>query len=573
MQTLTKKSNMLAEHKLKNLLNLISSSTSEELIWMNGYLNGIVSKQLSKEEQPVVKNGVNKITIAYGTETGNSKKLATEFAAKAKRQGIHAKVQSLDQYRLNDLTKEEYFLAVISTHGDGEPPAAAKKFYDHVHQNGFKLDKLKYSVLALGDTSYPLFCKAGEDVDEQLNKLGGRRIAPLQKCDIDFDTEADEWFSNVFRSLTDEHASAVTAYPHVIPKKSTGKKNYTGTLLAHINLNDKGSAKETYHIEITAEDVSYQPGDSIGIIPENDKIAVEKIIALTGIDAATNVDYKDELISVYDLLHKKLNIVYLPERVVKHYAAIVKKDIPVKRIDLSELLKTYPVKDAGQFLEIIKILEPTSPRLYSIASSPEAHSGELHITVAKNYFNINDEIKYGLASDFLSHLNENNELKFYIHPNNQFRLPEEDKNIIMIGPGTGIAPFRSFIAERDATGATGKNWLFFGEQHFATDFLYQTEIQNWFETGVLTKVNLAFSRDQSEKIYVQHKMLQHGAEFFEWLNAGSYVYVCGAKEPMSIDVEQTLLQIIELFGDRSKEEAEQYLDDMKEDGRYVKDVY
>ena len=573
MQTLTKKSNMLAEHKLKNLLNLISSSTSEELIWMNGYLNGIVSKQLSKEEQPVVKNGVNKITIAYGTETGNSKKLATEFAAKAKRQGIHAKVQSLDQYRLNDLTKEEYFLAVISTHGDGEPPAAAKKFYDHVHQNGFKLDKLKYSVLALGDTSYPLFCKAGEDVDEQLNKLGGWRIAPLQKCDIDFDTDANEWFSNVFRSLTDEHASAVTAYPHVIPKKSTGKKNYTGTLLAHINLNDKGSAKETYHIEITAEDVSYQPGDSIGIIPENDKIAVEKIIALTGIDAATNVDYKDELISVYDLLHKKLNIVYLPERVVKHYAAIVKKDIPVKRIDLSELLKTYPVKDAGQFLEIIKILEPTSPRLYSIASSPEAHSGELHITVAKNSFNINDEIKYGLASDFLSHLNENNELKFYIHPNNQFRLPEEDKNIIMIGPGTGIAPFRSFIAERDATGATGKNWLFFGEQHFATDFLYQTEIQNWFETGVLTKVNLAFSRDQSEKIYVQHKMLQHGAEFFEWLNAGSYVYVCGTKEPMSIDVEQTLLQIIELFGDRSKEEAEQYLDDMKEDGRYVKDVY
>ncbi len=186
---------MLAEDKLKILQDLISSSTSEELAWMNGYLNGVVSNQERKEIKPVVKNGVNKITIAYGTETGNSKKLATEFAAKAKKQGIHAKVQSLDQYRLNDLTKEEYFLAVISTHGDGEPPAAAKKFYDHVHQNGFKLDKLKYSVLALGDTSYPLFCKAGEDVDEQLSKLGGNRIAPLQKCDLDFDSEADEWFT------------------------------------------------------------------------------------------------------------------------------------------------------------------------------------------------------------------------------------------------------------------------------------------------------------------------------------------------------------------------------------------
>ena len=204
---------MLEENKLKILLNLLGDLTNEELIWVNGYLNGIVSKQLSKEEQPVVKSGVNKITIAYGTETGNSKKLATEFAAKAKKQGIHAKVQSLDQYRLNDLAKEEYFLAVISTHGDGEPPAAAKKFYDHVHQNGFKLDKLKYSVLALGDTSYPLFCKAGEDVDEQLNKLGGKRIAPLQKCDLDFDAEADEWFSQVFKALNNDSGSSVAVAP------------------------------------------------------------------------------------------------------------------------------------------------------------------------------------------------------------------------------------------------------------------------------------------------------------------------------------------------------------------------
>ena len=560
---------MLAEHKLKTLLNLISNSTSEELIWMNGYLNGIVLTQNVKEE--IQKNsGVNKITIAYGTETGNSKKLATEFAAKAKKQGIHAKVQSMEQYRLNDLSKEEYFLAVISTHGDGEPPAAAKRFYEHVHQNGFKLDKLKYSVLALGDTSYPLFCKAGEDVDEQLNKLGGKRIAPLQKCDIDFDAEAEEWFSNIFRSLNED---STTAPPPAIIKKSKGKKNYAGTLLSHINLNDTGSAKETYHIEIAAEDVSYQPGDSIGIIPENDKAIVEEIITLTGIDATTNINYKEELVSVYELLYKKLNIVYLPERFVKHYASIVKKDIPIQRIDLLLLLKNYPVKNAGEFLEVIKILEPITPRLYSIASSPEAHAGEVHITVAKNSFAINKETKYGLASEFLSQFNADDKLKFYVHPNNQFRLPEEDKNIIMIGPGTGIAPFRSFIAERDATGATGKNWLFFGEQHFTTDFFYQTEIQNWFETGSLTKINTAFSRDQQEKIYVQHKMSQHGAEFFEWLNAGSYVYVCGAKEPMSVDVEHALLQIIEQFGERSREDAVKYLDDMKEDGRYVKDVY
>lgn len=564
---------MLEKNKLQILLNLLGDLTSEELIWVNGYLNGIVSQQLPKEEPKVVKSGVNKITIAYGTETGNSKKLATEFAAKAKKHGIHAKVQSLDQYRMNDLAKEEYFLTIISTHGDGEPPAAAKKFYDHVHQNGFNLDKLKYSVLALGDTSYPLFCKTGEDVDEQLNKLGGKRIAPLQKCDVDFAQDADEWFSQVFKALSNGSESSVSPVPKVISKKPAGKKIYTGTLLSHVNLNDVGSNKQTYHIEIAADDIVYQPGDSIGIVPENDKAFVEKIISLTGIEADRNIDYKDELISVYDLLHKKLNIIYLPERVIKHYASIVQQDIPATRMDLLDLLKIYPVKDDTKFLDVIKILEPTTPRLYSIASSPEAHSGEVHITVVKNSFKVNNEIKYGLASDFLSYLGPDNEVKFYVHPNNQFRLPAEDKNIIMIGPGTGIAPFRSFIAERDSIGASGKSWLFFGEQHFATDFLYQTEIQNWFETGSLTKVNTAFSRDQQQKIYVQHKMLEHGAEFFEWLQAESYVYVCGTKDPMSIDVENTLLQVIEKFGERSKKDAIKYLDDMKEDGRYVKDVY
>ncbi len=563
---------MLAENKLKALQNLISQATNEELIWMNGYLNGIVSSKETKETV-VSKNGVNKITIAYGTETGNSKRLATEFAAKAKKQGIHAKVQSLDQYRLNDLTKEEYFLAVISTHGDGEPPAAAKKFYDHVHNNGFKLDKLKYSVLALGDTSYPLFCKAGEDVDQQLNKLGGQRFFPIQKCDIDYETEASEWFEEICKTLNDNPGVPAITEPRVTTKKSSGKKIYKGNLLAHINLNDRGSNKETYHIEIEAEDLSYQPGDSIGIIPENNKAVVEEIIAITGIDDTANIDYKDELFSVYDLLQKKLNITYLPERVIKQYAAIVEKVFTIERSNLLDLLKKYPPKDADQFTEIIKVLEPTAPRLYSIASSPELHPGEIHITVAKNSFCINDTIQYGLASEFLSHFNTGGELAFYIHPNNRFRLPEEDKNIIMIGPGTGIAPFRSFIAERDATGASGKNWLFFGEQHFITDFLYQSEIQNWFETGSLTKVSTAFSRDQQEKIYVQHKMMQHGNEFFEWLQTGAYVYLCGTKDPMSIDVEQTLLEIIEKYGERSIEDAEKYLDSLKEDGRYVTDVY
>lgn len=564
---------MLVESRLKTLQDFINTSTHDELVWVNGYLNGILSKQNAKEPTAEVKTNVSKITIAYATETGNSKRLATTFAAKAKKQGIHAKVQSLDQYKLNDLTKEEYFLAVISTHGDGEPPASARKFYDHVHQNGFKLPKLKYSVLALGDSSYPLFCKAGEDVDQQLTKLGGNRISPLQKCDVDYETEAEEWLNRVFSTLNENASGSVATPTPAIAKKPKGRTTYIGRILSHVNLNDIGSLKETNHIEIEAEDVVYQPGDSIGIIPENKKDIVNRIISLVGIDPAKNIDYKDELISVYDLLQKKLNIVHLPERVVRKYASVLQQDIPETKIDLLDLLRIYPVKDEKEFTVILKILEPTAPRLYSISSSPEAHPGEVHITVAKNCFDVNSESKYGLASEFLSLLNEDNELSFYISPNNQFRLPEEDKNIIMIGPGTGIAPFRSFIAERDATGASGKNWLFFGEQHFITDFLYQTELQSWLETDVLTKIDTAFSRDQNEKIYVQHKMLNKGDEIFQWLHAGSYVYVCGAKEPMSVDVENTLLQIIEQSGERSKEEAQEYFNNLKEEGRYVTDVY
>jgi sulfite reductase (NADPH) flavoprotein alpha-component len=221
----------------------------------------------------------------------------------------------------------------------------------------------------------------------------------------------------------------------------------------------------------------------------------------------------------------------------------------------------------------VEILEPITPRLYSIASSPEAHSGEVHITVARDKFRVNGEVKYGLCSDFLSRLPENAEMAFYVSKNSQFRLPAPDKDIIMIGPGTGVAPFRAFLAERDATGASGKNWLFFGDQHFASDFLYQTEMQNWVETGVLTRMNVAFSRDQDQKIYVQHKMMQHGADVYHWLESGAYLYLCGAKEPMSVDVENTLLLIIETFGNKSKEAAAQYLDLLREEGRYLKDVY
>lgn len=566
---------MLVSNKMKLIEEILSTFNREELFWLNGFIEGKLSVSSQIETATPVKPSVNKITITYGTETGNSKKLASEFAAKAKKSGINAKIISLDQYRLNDLPKEEYLLSIISTHGEGEPPSAAKKFYDHIHNNGFKLDKLKYGVLALGDTSYPLFCKAGEDVDQQLNKLGGERIIPLQKCDVDFESEAERWFTQVLHKLnnTANNNSSIQAFAPAIAKKSTGKKIYNGTILTNVNLNDRGSEKETHHIEIAAENLEYLPGDSLGVIPENPVTAVEPILQLLDIDHTRTFTFRNEELTAFDLLKKKLNIIYLPERVVAKYANLINQDIPATKIGLLDLLRIYPLANNNQFDQLIEILEPIAPRLYSISSSPEAHDGEIHVTVARDKFTVNDEQKCGLCSDYLTALPQETNIEFYIHKNNQFRLPSDDKDIIMIGPGTGIAPFRSFLAQRDATGATGRNWLFFGDQHFVSDFLYQTELQNWKETGTLTKINLAFSRDQQEKVYVQHKMLQHGQELYEWLANGASIYVCGAKEPMSVDVEDTLLQIIEKFGNKTIEEAIQFVEQLNEDGRYLKDVY
>jgi sulfite reductase (NADPH) flavoprotein alpha-component len=536
---------MLNSPKLTLVQELITGASREELIWLSGYLAGIVAQRAAGNAPAPAEPAapaIGRITIAYGTETGNSKKLATDFAAKAKKKGIATKLVGLEQYRLADLAKEEYFLTVISTQGDGEPPAAAKKFYNHIHQGNLQLDKLKFSVLALGDTAYPLFCKAGEDVDLQLHKIGGQRIATLQKCDTDYEAEAGHWFDNILRQL---HSPATTTPAATAATTRLTAPQAVGPAAPH-------SGKQ---------------------FPENPAAMTDAIFSLTGIDPGHRHFYKTEDRSIADLLKKKLNIVYLPERVVKKYAAIVRQDIPQTRIGLLDLLKIYPVKDSRQFLEVVSILEPTAPRLYSISSSPEAHPGEIHLTVARDTFSINTELKYGLCSDHLSQLAPGQTIEFYIHHNTQFRLPDPEAPIIMIGPGTGIAPFRAFLAQRDSTGATGKNWLFFGDQHFTTDFLYQSEIQDWAQTGVLTRINTAFSRDQEHKVYVQHKMQKHATEFFHWLESGAHVYVCGAREPMSVDVEDTLLSIIRQEGNRSEAQAESFLDDLRDSGRYIKDVY
>ena len=559
---------MLEEVKLNELNVIVERLSREELVWLNGYVSGLIKNSLPTETTS--SKVVGKLTITFGTETGNSKRLAIDFATKARKQGLTVKLASLDQYRLTDLSKEENFIVVISTHGEGEPPAAAKKFFNYIHEAKADLSNLRYAVLGLGDSAYPLFCKAGEGVDEQLAALGGKRISALVKCDADFETDAQAWFHQVVNAMGSTE-SVIIRQPKI--ERQTGRKIYTGTVLSKVNLNGTGSAKETYHLEISADDLVYQPGDAIGVVPKNRKEEVEAIIQLLNTDPNRTVVYKDTQYPLVRLLTDKLAISYLPERIVSAYAKIVKQNIPSVRIDLIDLLKIYPPQDEGQVENILQSLEPITPRLYSISSSLRAHDDEVHITVARDCFQVNATTHYGLCSDYLSMLSQNAIVEFYIHKNLQFRLPSPDKDIIMVGPGTGIAPFRAFIEERVSTGAEGKSWLFFGDQHFESDFLYQTEWQDYVKTGGLAKMNVAFSRDQTQKVYVQHKMIQQSGELFQWIDSGACFYVCGAKEPMSNDIEKTLLEIIKLEGKRSEQQAEEYLSQLIEEGRYLKDVY
>lgn len=569
---------MLSETKL-NILKQISGDLSrEESIWASGYLAGLAGASFTAVQPPLQgalpeQNTVKKITLAYGTETGNSKKLATSLAGIIKKKGIQVKLADLSQYKPKDLSKEEFFFVIISTQGEGDPPVLAKKFYDYIYENEINLSTLKFGVLALGDSSYPLFCKTGEDVDSRFEILGAQRIIPLKKCDIDYEQDAQNWIEHVFEAVNKTSAGSIKNTP--AQKASTGRKKYQGIVSAIINLNDITSEKETYHIEIeTEEALSYQPGAALGIIPFNSKSVVDEIIAVTGIDPKKQIETTKITDTVEELLHKHLNISYLLKTVVAQYANITGHSIPEVRLSLLDLLRIYPVKNAEEFEAVIQILTAQAPRLYSISSSPEAHGeNEIHITVARSEFFIDHQKHNGLCSGYLSEFTEGSAIEFYIQDAGHFRLPEPDKDIIMIGPGTGIAPFRSFLWERDAMGAEGKNWLFFGDRNFVSDFIYQAELQDFLKTGSLTHLDLAFSRDTAEKIYVQHKLEQKAQEVFYWLENGASVYVCGTKDPMSRDVENTLLQIIQHQGKRSEEEAVHYLEEMELNGRYAKDVY
>jgi len=476
---------MLSETKLNLLQQLVQNASNDEIIWTKGYLAGFLDQNRVEVNIPLVATNlpvaVKPLNI-YGTETGNSKKIASNLLATFKKNKIQAKAVDVFQYDVTKLEKESLVVFVMSTQGEGEFPQNAVAFYEKLKTSEVNLSKVSFAVLGLGDSSYPLFCNAGVLLDEVLAEKDAKRLLPLVKADVDYADVVTNWEADLQKAFHNQGST------EVITKQKTSvspKKNYTGVISHKVVLNDTGSNKETYHIEITSDDeVSYEPGDSLGVFPKNKKTEIQAIAAYFGEEDYSSLTDK--------------NVRGLSKKSLETLAALFQIEIIEEKANLLDIIQKYQPKKV-KLDEVIALLHPISPRLYSISSSSEAHEGQVDLTVNLNKFSAGDDLKTGLASQFLADFPLNEAFEFYIHKNQNFRLPSYETDIIMIGPGTGIAPFRSFLAERDVTGAEGKNWLFFGEQHFALDFYYQTEIQEWLTTGVLTKLDTAFSRDQERK--------------------------------------------------------------------------
>lgn len=597
-----------------DLLNrLIPTLTDGQRLWLSGYITALQAGTAQavqpgatqQNEQnaaalPVSAAPVSReVTVLYGSQTGNSIGLSKKLAKKLEEQGLQVTLSSMGDFKPNGLKKIENLLIVVSTHGEGEPPDNAIPFHEFLNsKRAPKLDGLRYSVLALGDTSYEFFCQTGKDFDKRLQELGGTALVPRVDCDVDFDEPAAAWMNDVLTSLSSSTAHAGTVTSEAITAAvSSGESEFNRTnpfkaeVLENLNLNGRGSDRETRHIELSLEgsNLDYEPGDSLGVFPENHPRLVDELIAAMGwnADEQVTVNKNGDQVSVYEALLRHYEITAVTKPVVEQLAklnegsglaALLADGSEFRNVmnscDLLDLVQDYGLKGipAAQFLAVLRKIPA---RLYSIASSSKSYPDEVHLTVRTVRYEARGRQRYGVCSVHLAErIEPGDALPIYIQHNPNFKLPENpDTPIIMVGPGTGVAPFRSFLGEREEMGAEGKTWLFYGDQHFSTDFLYQTEWQRWLKDGVLTKMDVAFSRDTEQKVYVQHRMLEHSKELYQWLQEGASVYICGDEKKMAHDVHAALITILQQEGGLSSEQAAEYMTRLQQEKRYQRDVY
>ena len=589
----------LSAQQIKDLQSLVSQLNPIQQAWVSGYLAAAAQLAGGLSAAPAQQTNESAVlTILYGSQTGNAKAVAIKVKVAAEQQGIAVKLADIGSYKTTALAKEKYLLIVTSTYGEGEPPESAVAFHKFLFsKKAPKLDGLKYAILGLGDTSYEFFCKTAIDFDDQLAALGAKRLHARADLDVDYAAQAASWTETAVLAFAPELKQAsgsaqVIAWPGATATAGHDSAYHKDTpFAAELSVNQKitgrDSTKDVRHIEISLADsgITYQPGDALGVYFLNDNKAVEAILTATGLDGSTEVQLAGQTLALKTALTEQLELTQSYPSFVEKYAQATANSELLELVKDKAALRQYlenrqtldvilqnPAPLTAQ--QLVDALRKQQPRLYSIASSQAEVGDEVHLTVGVVRYDAFGATHLGGASGFLAErLDEGAVVKVFVEHNDNFRLPDHETPVIMIGPGTGIAPFRAFLQERDQAGATGQNWLFFGNPHFTQDFLYQVELQDYLKRGVLSKLDVAFSRDQAQKVYVQDKLRLKAEEIWTWLQQGAYLYICGDGNKMAKDVHQALLDIAQRQGGFSAEQAEQYFGDLRQAKRYQKDVY
>ena len=583
----------LNDKQLSALDSLSGGLTREQLLWINGYFQGLLVS--AGNNQPVnisQPKSSKQLKILYGTHTGRSKTIAGQLAEKLAGRGVVAVSAALDDYKTRQLTLETNVVFIVSTHGEGEPPAMAEDFHAYITgKRSPQLPNLNYSVVALGDKSYKLFCKTGIDIDQALSKSGAKSILPILTLDVDFEEEIEHWitdFTDVFADIPAGSIQSTVSVNSLKGETYSRKNPFQATVIDKVKITGRDSDKEVYHVELSLEGsgIGYEPGDSVGILANNPPELVEAILEHFGFDGTELVAIKNGTFSLRNVLSEHLEITVINRDVIQKYQErsgndklqeLIGNEVHLDQYlyghDILDLFEEFPHTLSAQ--DLADVLRSFPARLYSISSSQAAVGDEVHITVATVRYSNKGRVRGGACSTYLTdRIEVDSQVSVFIEKNPAFKLPEnEETPVILIGAGTGVAPYRSFLQHREANNQKGKTWLFFGERRFRSDFLYQSEWQKLLKDGYLEKIDVAFSRDQEEKVYVQHRLVEKQKEIFEWLNKGANIYLCGDMKQMARDVQKTLLQIFETEGGMSEEKAMEYLKTLKKDKRFQTDVY
>ncbi len=567
MPSLPKTAPFPADH-IAALDQVINASSAEQRAWLSGYLAGMQASQEPAQAAPPAKR--SPLTILFATESGNAEALANQARKAAAKLGFAAKVVDMADTTPAEAAAHESLLVIASTWGEGDPPQRAADFLEALAaEDAPSFAETNYAVLALGDRAYAQFCATGQRLDERLLALGGKRIAERIDCDLDYEERASAWIDAALAILAPEPAPTASVI-HVDFARAdapTAKRPFEAEITESVRLSGSRSTSDTHHIAVSLEGagIAYEPGDSLGVVPSNDPALVEAVLRVAG-DA-----------TIADALTHRLDITTLTAKQLQDFAQATgtepKSPEWAQGRQIIDLLETAPgTLTAAQ---LTALLRPLPPRYYSIASSRKAVGEEAHLLVAALRYETHGRTRLGVASnDITARQKASERMKVFLKPNPHFRLPADaSRPVIMVGPGTGLAPFRAFLQEREATAATGRNWLFFGHRNYTHDFLYQLEIQDWLQNNALTRLDLAFSRDQPEKRYVQHAIWDARKDLYAWLQDGAALYVCGDANAMAKDVHATILRVIEDQGGLSPDAAKAQLDTIRRDNRYLRDVY